>query len=236
MTYRALAATTTLIAALALTGCGSDADTAPAPAPSQSASTPVQVPAPTMLDLATATELTMALGENPVVLTDPVADPTQWTATFSEDGIVEFAPGRTDGTATFNASLTAVAAGTTTVTLANPTAPKPVTLTVTVTPAGTTTSPSPAATSNPSPGATTNPEEQMKEMEAVRQRAEQLAGDLVGMSEQAAIAKIAAAADGPFEHRIVERDGEGFPATMDYRPNRLNLTITKGTVSKVDVG
>lgn len=37
-------------------------------------------------------------------------------------------------------------------------------------------------------------------------------------------------------HRIVERDGEHFPATRDFRPNRLNFVIEKGLVTRVTAG
>lgn len=53
------------------------------------------------------------------------------------------------------------------------------------------------------------------------------------MSE--AKAKATATANG-FTTRVIERDGEQFPATMDYRPDRINLVVTDGSVTKATVG
>ena len=33
--------------------------------------------------------------------------------------------------------------------------------------------------------------------------------------------------------RVTERDGEMFPMTMDFRPNRVNVVVADGKVSKV---
>lgn len=51
---------------------------------------------------------------------------------------------------------------------------------------------------------------------------------IVGETEDDAIAAIAA---GGFEHRIAERDGEGFALTEDWRPTRINLTVDDGIVT-----
>ncbi len=55
----------------------------------------------------------------------------------------------------------------------------------------------------------------------------------VGLTLEAAEAK-AKAADLP--HRVVKRDGEDLPVTRDYRPERLNFTVEKGTVTGVTNG
>jgi hypothetical protein len=54
----------------------------------------------------------------------------------------------------------------------------------------------------------------------------------IGMIEEAAMAK-AEAAHTPA--RVVERDGEGLPATMDFVFGRHNLYVKDGKVYKVDV-
>jgi hypothetical protein len=36
--------------------------------------------------------------------------------------------------------------------------------------------------------------------------------------------------------RVMSRDGEDLMGTMDYRPDRLNLTVEQGTVTSVDIG
>ena len=57
--------------------------------------------------------------------------------------------------------------------------------------------------------------------------------DYVGMTEQAAkrLAKSR-------KHivRVVERDGQGFPMTMDYRENRVNFVIEDGVVVSYRMG
>jgi hypothetical protein len=37
-------------------------------------------------------------------------------------------------------------------------------------------------------------------------------------------------------HRIAQEDGELFALTRDYRPDRVDLSITNGVVTKVSVG
>ena len=52
------------------------------------------------------------------------------------------------------------------------------------------------------------------------------------MSEQAAISR--AESEGRAA-RVIERDGQSLPMTMDLVMGRLNLTIENGQVSRVDV-
>lgn len=55
------------------------------------------------------------------------------------------------------------------------------------------------------------------------------------LGQTEAIATAAAqAADRPV--RVVQRDGESFPVTMDYRPDRVNLQIAGGIVIAADGG
>jgi len=62
---------------------------------------------------------------------------------------------------------------------------------------------------------------------------EQLAASVVGMSEDDAVKAIT---DAGCTSRVVERDGEKFPVTMDLNPMRVNLTITDSKVTKATVG
>lgn len=56
--------------------------------------------------------------------------------------------------------------------------------------------------------------------------------DYVGLTEQDALAK----ADTENKSaRVVERDGESLPVTMDYMPGRLNLSVKDDKVYKVQV-
>lgn len=56
---------------------------------------------------------------------------------------------------------------------------------------------------------------------------------MIGMTEAEAIA---AAKRLGRSYRIVSRDGEMFPVTMDYSEERLNFTIVRGRVTKVENG
>lgn len=56
---------------------------------------------------------------------------------------------------------------------------------------------------------------------------------LLGLDESAAVS---VAKESGFEVRVVERDGEQFPATMDYRMDRINVVVTQGVVSRADIG
>lgn len=41
---------------------------------------------------------------------------------------------------------------------------------------------------------------------------------------------------GEVSYRVVERDGEAFPVTMDHRPDRLNFKIKDGVIAAVTKG
>jgi hypothetical protein len=70
-------------------------------------------------------------------------------------------------------------------------------------------------------------------MEQTAAKTLKFAETLFGMAEAYAIGKIEEAG---YEWRVVKRDLEDFPVTMDYRPTRINLTIKEGIVYKVSVG
>ena len=55
----------------------------------------------------------------------------------------------------------------------------------------------------------------------------------VGMMEAEATAAIEAAGGSV---RVVSRDGEDFPVTMDYRFDRVNLSIVEGIVTEASIG
>jgi hypothetical protein len=59
------------------------------------------------------------------------------------------------------------------------------------------------------------------------------ATQLIGMKERGA--EVCAAANKWF-YRVGERDGEPFAVTMDYRSNRVTVTITSGRITAVSVG
>ena len=59
------------------------------------------------------------------------------------------------------------------------------------------------------------------------------ASQLIGMSERAA--EVCAAANGWF-YRVGERDGEQFAVTLDFRPNRVTVSVASAMITKVDIG
>jgi hypothetical protein len=59
------------------------------------------------------------------------------------------------------------------------------------------------------------------------------ANTLIGMKEGEAES---CAAQLEWIYRVVSRDGEDFPATLDYRLDRVSVTIKNGVISRVDVG
>ena len=56
------------------------------------------------------------------------------------------------------------------------------------------------------------------------------ANTLLGKEEKAAQSL---AKQNDCDMRVTERDGEMFPMTMDFRPNRVNVVVADGKVSKV---
>lgn len=67
------------------------------------------------------------------------------------------------------------------------------------------------------------------EMEIGEKRANQL----VGLSERAG--EVCALING-WGYRVVQRDGEDFPVTMDYRSNRINVKVKSEKIFEVGVG
>ena len=59
------------------------------------------------------------------------------------------------------------------------------------------------------------------------------ANTLIGMKEGEAES---CAAQMEWMYRIVSRDGEDFPATLDYRLDRVSVTIKNGLISRADIG
>ena len=59
------------------------------------------------------------------------------------------------------------------------------------------------------------------------------ANTLIGMKEGEAES---CATQLDWGYRVVSRDGEDFPATLDYRLDRVSVTIKNGLISRVDVG
>jgi hypothetical protein len=73
------------------------------------------------------------------------------------------------------------------------------------------------------------PEDLKNEEEISQVRASQL----VGMTEQAA--EICAKSNS-WLFRVGQRDLESFAVTMDYRPNRVTVSVLSGRISAINVG
>lgn len=85
-------------------------------------------------------------------------------------------------------------------------------------------------TPTPEPSAPTGFESEMNNQVQLTQ---EFAATLLGMNvvEAEALAKSQG-----FMSRIVERDGESFMITMDYRTNRVNLIVENDIITKAHVG
>ena len=70
-------------------------------------------------------------------------------------------------------------------------------------------------------------------LKAEEEISESRALQLIGMKESGA--EVCAAAN-RWLYRVGERDGEPFAVTMDYRPNRVTVSVRSGTISAVTVG
>jgi hypothetical protein len=59
------------------------------------------------------------------------------------------------------------------------------------------------------------------------------ANTLIGMQEGEAES---CAAQLDWMYRVVSRDGEDFPATLDYRLDRVSVTVKNGLITRADIG
>jgi hypothetical protein len=59
------------------------------------------------------------------------------------------------------------------------------------------------------------------------------ANTLIGMKEGEAES---CAAQLDWMYRVVSRDGEDFPATLDYRLDRVSVTVKNGLITRADIG
>jgi PBP1b-binding outer membrane lipoprotein LpoB len=60
--------------------------------------------------------------------------------------------------------------------------------------------------------------------------------EVIGMTEEEAIQTIEGISSEQLIARVVRRDDEFYPMTMDYRINRINLEIDNGLVTKTYIG
>jgi hypothetical protein len=60
--------------------------------------------------------------------------------------------------------------------------------------------------------------------------------EVIGMTEEESIQTIEGISSEQLDYRVVRRDDESYPMTMDYRINRINLEIDNGLVTKTSIG
>ncbi|MEF3402913.1 hypothetical protein [Agromyces sp. CCNWLW203] len=109
------------VGGIALAGCSSGTDT---------------LPAPVVVDLGEIDGETIEVVDGNVIdLTGDDETYTEWDAQIEDPSIVEFTPGRDDGSAQFDPGLTATAVGSTAVTLENGETGETIEFTVEVVPA-----------------------------------------------------------------------------------------------------
>ncbi|HEX6364543.1 MAG TPA: hypothetical protein VF000_00210 [Agromyces sp.] len=115
-------------AGLGLAGCSTDG-------PGGDASEDASALPPVIVELGSVDGTTIEVTEGGSIdLTGDDETFTEWTATISDPGVVEFVPGRDDGSAQFNPGLTAESVGETEVVLENGESGDTVTFTVEVVP------------------------------------------------------------------------------------------------------
>lgn len=174
---------------------------------------------PTTVDVAslggdTALAVSVAAG-SPVVLVVPDGEEGDWTATVSDPDAARFVAGGDMGGWTARPAIEVLAPGQVDVTVTGPEGAAGTFTIVASDPV------EPPVIGDPAGEPTIDP------------AIEQVAEAAVGMSEQEAIAAITAAGGG---YRIIGRDGEDFPMTMDYRLDRVNLRIEDGIVTEASIG
>lgn len=216
-----------LLMTVLLSACGTSQDRSDSgPVPSVSSEpgspTPPASVAPTPSDVSKGDPITGGTARKPVIIgpDDLVStavleldvvivaldDPSAWKATISPKAAATWQPG-TVGEYSTNPSLKLLQAGEIVLTL---TKSDGTTRTHTIL----VTTRNDAATSDESEART-------------------VAASLIGMTEIAASERLEA---NGLVLRVVVRDGESFPATMDYNPQRVNLTIVGDIVKDATIG
>lgn len=145
--------------------------------------------------------------EGQVVLV--VNDAENWSVEIADPSLLEFIPGGDQGTYEIYPGLTALAEGKTTVTAISPGGDR-FEFTVLIRAKGV---------------SLWGPEALAVEVSA----------QVVGKTEAEAI-ELLDGKGGQVIYRIVKRDGESFPVTLDYRMDRVNLEIENGIVTNASVG
>ncbi len=119
-------------AAVGLAACSSDSGSS-TPATSASSSNSVLPPIIVELSEADGTTVEVPLDNVVDLVTGDDEDVAAWTAKIADESVVEFVPGKDDGSAQFNPGLKPLAEGTTDVVMSNPDTDAKVSFTVTVT-------------------------------------------------------------------------------------------------------
>jgi hypothetical protein len=116
-----------------LAACGDDDDDTAATTTTAAGNVGTVLP-PIIADLNSIDGTTVEVRQGGTIdLTGDSETFTDWTAEIADAKVAEFVPGRTDGSASFNPGIKALAPGTTTVKMTNSTSSETVSFTVTVT-------------------------------------------------------------------------------------------------------
>ncbi|MCS5716734.1 hypothetical protein N1027_01135 [Herbiconiux sp. CPCC 205763] len=121
-------------AAVGLSACSSTNGNEPAATPSSTSESSSMLP-PVIVEIADAEGTTVEVPLDNVVdlVTGDNESVSAWTAKISDESVIEFVPGKDDGSAQFNPGLTPLAEGTSDVVLSNSETDSTVSFTVTVT-------------------------------------------------------------------------------------------------------
>lgn len=138
-----------------------------------------------------------------------VDDAENWTVEIVDKSLLEFIPGGDQGTYETYPGLTALAAGTSKVTAIAPDGTR-YEFTVLI-------------------------KEKGIPLWGPEALAAEIAAAVIGKTEQEAMEMINSKG-GQITYRIVKRDDESFPVTMDYRMDRINLEIENGVITSASVG
>jgi hypothetical protein len=161
---------------------------------------------PSMIDPTNETYTEVNVGNSVVLIVD---NAETWTVEITDSSLLEFQPGGDQGTYETYPALIALAEGKTIVTAIN--------------------------TAGERFKFTVNIRAKNDQLWGPESMVLALAEEVIGLPEEKAI-ELIENKSGMIMYRIVKRDGENFPVTMDYRLDRINLEITEGIVTYAYVG
>jgi hypothetical protein len=199
-------AATIAIAAITISGC--------TPTDNPNIDVPTSIAAPREIDVTSTDLLQLTLDDpTPTVLTIPGEDMTKYDGVFDIPDIVKYVPASNfAGFRQHDAYLKPLKAGDTTLTLMRPGNDKIYTIAITV---------APAIVGNP--------------VNAAKQiaKAERIAKKIIGLEANKAMNIVNGYG---YTYRIINLNGEPLTVTLDYRTDRIDVTVQKGIIIDATVG